>query len=190
MKKLLLLAALVLTACGSSDSKVSDITTYEECIEAKGEIRYNEPHECWIFGDKFYENKPRAKFIDYGPATGYHASPVGGGPYKAVVLVHAKWGLENDVWVEAREFAKEGYVVLAVDLFDGVKPQGIDEAFKEKTKVSEDLDTAFENIAAAAKWLSLQYNTTEDPIAITGGSFGDAWDERIANNELGLILFE
>ena len=179
MKKSLLLITVLLTTCGSTDSDIPEITTYEECQMAGGSIIYNEPHECDFYGETYYENKPLAKFVDYGPATGYYASPVGGGPYPAIVLIHEKWGLENDIWAKARELAKEKYVVLAVDLYAEQKPKELEEALALETAVSQDLDKAFENIAAAKKWLSLQYNVTKESITYTGGSFGEEWDARM-----------
>ena len=176
----------MLTACsfGSSEPEGPVVTTYEECLTAGGEVLFNEPHECRLLGkDPFYENKPLAKFVDYGPTTGYYASPVGGGPYPAIVLIHEKWGLENDIWGKARELAMEGSVVLAVDLFDGQKPKDIDAALALEAAVGEDIDTAFANIEAAVKWLSLQYNVEKEDISIIGGSFGEAWDARMLERE-------
>lgn len=186
MKKSLLLAALLLTACGSSESSDDDYTeieTYAECRTAGGEVFFNEPHECRIFGDVYLDDKPTAKFIDYGPATGYYASPVGGGPYPAIVLVHGQMGLRNDIWSQARGLAKEGNVVLAVDLYDGQHPKDEEAAALLEAAVVADLDTAFANIEEAAKWASLQYNVTDDAVRFLGNSFGDAWDQRLKDLE-------
>lgn len=182
MKKSLFLAALLVTACGTSDEPedYKEIETYEECRTAGGEVFFKEPHECRIFGDVYLDDKPKAKFIDYGPATGYYASPVGGGPYQAVVLVHGQMGLQSDIWAQARGLAKEGNVVLAVDLYDGQKPRNVEIAAALEAAVTEDLDTAFANIEEAAKWVSLQYNATEEPVRFLGASFGEAWDQRMA----------
>ncbi|MAE68781.1 MAG: dienelactone hydrolase family protein [Candidatus Peribacteraceae bacterium] len=185
MKKLLFLSALLVTAC-SSDPELPEVTSYEECVTMEGEIKYKEPHQCTIFGETYYENKPTAKFVDYGPATGYYASPVGGGPYPAIILIHEMQGLDRNTWASARKFAQEGYVVLAVDLYDGKKATDPEEATVLSSSVTDDLDGAFDNVKAAVKWVSLQYNVDDTQLKLAGGSFGDEWDARMAENELGV----
>src|SRR5262245_42780551 len=49
-------------------------------------------------------------------------------PAPAVLLVHEWWGLNDQMKTMAAEFAKEGFLALAVDLYDG--------------KVASDSDTA------------------------------------------------
>lgn len=188
MKKSLLFVALLLTACGTSETSdaYKEIESYEECRMAGGEVFFNEPHECRIFGDVYFENVPKAKFVDYGPATGYYASPVGGGPYPTVVLIHGQMGLQKDVWAQARGLAKEGNVVLAVDLYNEQKPKDTEAAVVLEATVAQDLATAFANIEEAAKWLSLQYNVTEEPARFLGGSFGEEWEQRLTVLEEGL----
>ena len=180
MKKSLLLLALLLTACSSSVAEeTSDDLTYEDCRTAGGEVFFHEPHECHLFDDIYYDDKPTAKFVDYGPATGYYASPVGGGPYQAIVLIHGQSGLQKDIWAQARGLAKEGNVVLAVDLYKGEKTTTQEREQEMAAAVREDLDSAFDNIEAAAKWLSLQYNVEKESVRFLGESFGDEWDQRL-----------
>ena len=99
------------------------------------------------------------------------------------MLVHGQMGLQHDIWAQARGLAKEGKVVLAVDLYDGQKPRDTEEAVALEAAVKADLDTAFANIEEAAKWVSLQYNVTEDPVRFLGSSFGEEWDRRLATLE-------
>ncbi len=58
----------------------------------------------------------------------YLATPAGSGKHPALVVIHEWWGLNDWVKGKADEFAKQGYVALAVDLYRG--------------KVAEDPDTA------------------------------------------------
>ena len=60
--------------------------------------------------------------------SGYLATPAGSGRHPAIVVIHEWWGLNDWVKGRADEFAKQGYVALAVDLYRG--------------KVAEDPDTA------------------------------------------------
>ena len=51
--------------------------------------------------------------------TGYLAVPEGDGPFPALVIIHEWNGLTDRVRQVADDFADEGYVTLAVDLFRG-----------------------------------------------------------------------
>jgi carboxymethylenebutenolidase len=45
--------------------------------------------------------------------------PVGAGPFPAIVIIHEWWGLNDWVKQQAKMFAEQGYVTLAVDLYRG-----------------------------------------------------------------------
>jgi carboxymethylenebutenolidase len=51
--------------------------------------------------------------------SGFFVRPADDGEYPGVVMVHEWWGLNDSIRNEARELAKEGYMVLAVDLYKG-----------------------------------------------------------------------
>ena len=51
--------------------------------------------------------------------TGYLAVPAGEGPFPALVIIHEWNGLQDRVRQLADDFAAEGYVTLAADLFQG-----------------------------------------------------------------------
>ena len=51
--------------------------------------------------------------------TGYLAVPAGDGPFPALVIIHEWNGLQDRVRQLADDFAAEGYVTLAADLFQG-----------------------------------------------------------------------
>src|SRR3989344_9275707 len=57
--------------------------------------------------------------VNYGPAVGFLAKPKKEGVYPAVVMMHEWWGLNDNIKEMARSLAAEGYVVLAVDLYNG-----------------------------------------------------------------------
>jgi carboxymethylenebutenolidase len=61
-----------------------------------------------------------------GKATGYLAEPEGEGP--GVVILHEWWGLDDSMRKMADEFAKEGFVALAPDLYHGDTTEQPDEA--------------------------------------------------------------
>src|SRR5215469_829187 len=45
--------------------------------------------------------------------------PSGAGPHPALVVIHEWWGLNDWIKQEASDYAKQGYVALAVDLYRG-----------------------------------------------------------------------
>lgn len=51
--------------------------------------------------------------------SGFLVQPVPEGPYPGIVMIHEWWGLNDQVKSMADILAREGYVVLAVDLFEG-----------------------------------------------------------------------
>lgn len=51
--------------------------------------------------------------------SGFLSKPVEAGRYPGIVMIHEWWGLNDQVKSMADILAGEGYVVLAVDLFDG-----------------------------------------------------------------------
>lgn len=63
-----------------------------------------------------------------GKAHGYLAKPEGAGNGKGVVVVQEWWGLMPHIEDIADRFAKEGYLALAPDLWDGKKTTSPDEA--------------------------------------------------------------
>lgn len=58
----------------------------------------------------------------------YLAVPEGQGPFPALILIHEWWGLDNWIKSNADDFAANGYVALAVDLYRGKLTSSPDEA--------------------------------------------------------------
>lgn len=56
------------------------------------------------------------------------AKPASKGP--AILLLHEWWGLNDQIKTVARQFAEEGYLALALDLYDGKLARNADEAGK------------------------------------------------------------
>jgi carboxymethylenebutenolidase len=89
--------------------------------------------------------------VEYFPgAKGYFAKPASGSNHPGVVMIHENRGLNNGVRMMARDLAKEGYAVLAVDLLGkSVETQ------EEARGLTANFDQAkgLENLRAAAAWL-------------------------------------
>lgn len=91
----------------------------------------------------------------------------------AVIMIHGRWGLDDQVRAWADQLASEGYVVLAVDLFKGKTTRNPAEARDLMTAVVEDPDMAEANIRSAVEFVG---NTTAPPrTGILGWGFGGTW---------------
>jgi carboxymethylenebutenolidase len=80
---------------------------------------------------------------------GFLARPKGDATYPAVIVIHEIWGLVDHIKDVAKRLALEGYVALAVDLFEGKIVSKLEEGrkFREQfseDKVLEDLNGAFD----------------------------------------------
>lgn len=58
----------------------------------------------------------------------YLVKPEGDGPFPAILVIHEWWGLSDWVKQDAEEFARRGYVAVAVDLYRGRLASSSDEA--------------------------------------------------------------
>ena len=54
-----------------------------------------------------------------GTVAGYLAVPAGAGPWPGVVVIHERFGLNDDIRSKADDLAAHGYLALAPDLFEG-----------------------------------------------------------------------
>jgi len=82
-------------------------------------------------------------------AKGFLARPDDNEKHPAVIVIHEIWGLVEHIKDVSRRFAKEGYVSLAVDLFDGKIVSNIQEgrALREEfteEKILKDLKGGFD----------------------------------------------
>jgi carboxymethylenebutenolidase len=105
---------------------------------------------------------------------GYCVEPTQGGNYPGVVMIHEWWGLNEHVKAQADELAKNGYRVLAVDLFGTVATT----ADQARAQVSSlDQAKALENLKAAEKYLR---DKGSQKIASLGWCFGGGQSLQLA----------
>jgi len=93
-------------------------------------------------------------------------------PAPAVLLVHEWWGLNDQVKSVAAALAKEGYVALAIDLYDG----GVaDVPADAKTLMGAvDAAEATDTLTSWIAWLAADGRTT-GKVATIGWCFGGGW---------------
>ena len=115
-------------------------------------------------------------------ATGFYA--LGGDPRHpgekrpGVVLIHEWWGLNDQVRGQAQALAKEGFAVLAVDLYGGKHATDPNEAWKLMNAC--DPVAAVANMRAAVAWLRGRPEVAGDRVACLGWCLGGAMALRLA----------
>ena len=90
----------------------------------------------------------------------------------AVVMIHENKGLNQYVKKMADLLAKQGYVVLAVDLFKGQVVTEQNDARKLTQEVRSNPEVAINNLQSAVKYLSSLPNVDPSKIASIGWCFG------------------
>jgi carboxymethylenebutenolidase len=96
----------------------------------------------------------------------------GNTPAPAVLLIHEWWGLNDQIKAVAAEFAREGYLALAVDLYDGDVATSRDEARTYVQRV--DAATATETLSAWIAWLHA-HESGSGKVGTVGWCFGGGW---------------
>lgn len=78
----------------------------------------NENNNSVIFATGGLEVKT-TDVVYFENSDGYLAKPAADGQYPAIVMIHEWWGLTDNIKQMAEKLASHGYVVLAVDLYEG-----------------------------------------------------------------------
>src|ERR1700751_5322845 len=108
-------------------------------------------------------------------------TPVGRGPFPAIVVIHEWWGLNDWVKEQASKLADQGYVALAVDLYRGQVADNSDMAHELSRGVPE--DRAQRDLHAAVEFLKAQPNVKKNRIASIGWCWGGGYSLDVALQE-------
>ncbi len=102
---------------------------------------------------------------------GYLAVPEGDGPFPALIIIHEWNGLVDRVRQVADDFAAEGYVTLAADLYGGRTGANPDENMALVGETMADMPAVVANLDAAAAFLRARPDVT-GRIGAMGWCFG------------------
>ena len=94
-------------------------------------------------------------------------------PLPAIIVIHEWWGLNDNVRAMADRLAGEGYIVLAVDLFNGSVTENREQARQQMLKVVENSEAANENLRQAYEFV--QSSAGAPRIGSLGWCFGGGW---------------
>ncbi len=103
----------------------------------------------------------------------YLAVPHGEGPFPAIILIHEWWGLNDWMKDNAKDFARHGYVALAVDLYHGRVATSSDEAHELMRGLPE--DRAAKDIRSAFAYLSQRNDVERQRIGSIGWCMGGGY---------------
>ncbi|MHA7647617.1 dienelactone hydrolase family protein [Nitrosopumilus sp. S4] len=106
--------------------------------------------------------------VYFDNTSGYLAKPTTDGDYPGIVMIHEWWGLNDNIKEMADNLASHGYVVLAVDLYDGKVGTTSEQA--RMLVGSYNLDDGLDNMNSAVSFLTNNYFT--DKIGSIGWCFG------------------
>ena len=104
-------------------------------------------------------------------STGYVSVPEGAGPFPALVIVHEWGGLSDRVRQVADDLAAEGYVTLAVDLYDGRTGSSPEENMALVGEVQSNQAKMLANMNAALAYLKGRPDVT-GRVGAMGWCFG------------------
>jgi carboxymethylenebutenolidase len=102
--------------------------------------------------------------------------------FPAVIMIHENKGLNGNIKNMANLLAKEGYVVLAVDLFNGEVTSNQTRASELSQSIRDNPDVAISNLQGAVKYLTSLPNVNPDKIASLGWCFGGQQSLQLALN--------
>ncbi len=122
--------------------------------------------------------------VNYGPTEGYLALPTEPGIKPAIILIHEWWGLNDNIRWYADEFARQGYVALAVDLYgETTTDPAIAKNLAEHVRTN--MKDAQDNLLSAVNFLRLHPKVNASQLASVGWCFGGGWSYEMAKNNMG-----
>ena len=103
----------------------------------------------------------------------------GTGP--GILVLHAWWGLNPFIEQFCEILAKEGYFVIAPDMYDGKIASTIKEAEQYVEQV--DNQKVSKLLPATVDYMVKHENCSSPQLAVIGFSYGAAWSGYLANNK-------
>jgi len=115
--------------------------------------------------------------VDGHEITGYLSKPDGeSGSMPGLIVIHEWWGLNDNIRMMTDKLAGEGYVALAVDLYNGKVAESPDSAGKYARAVDE--KAAIDNLKQAYNYLTQKQGVTN--VGSIGWCFGGGWSLQTA----------
>jgi carboxymethylenebutenolidase len=100
----------------------------------------------------------------------------------AVIMIHEWWGLNEHIKHQADVLARQGYVVLAVDLYGGKVATDFNQAMTLSSSVRNNSGAAIENLHSAVSYVKSLDVVNGSRVASLGWCFGGDWSLQLALN--------
>ncbi len=123
-----------------------------------------------------------------GRTGGFLASPKATGRYPGVLVIQEVWGLVENIKDITQRLAREGYVALAVDLYDGKTVNTLEDGRSIREKISEEM--MLKDTNAGFKYLKGLPNVKPNRVGSVGYCMGGGLSLRLAceNRELAAAV--
>ena len=115
--------------------------------------------------------------LDGKQLTGFVAHPASGVPASGIIVIHEWWGLNDNIRAMTRRLAGEGYIALAVDLYDGEVAADSETAGGLARGAAERPERVMENLRRAIAHLRHEGVVK---LGVIGWCFGGGWSLRTA----------
>jgi carboxymethylenebutenolidase len=115
---------------------------------------------------------------------GFIAVPRSGGKHPGIVVIHEWWGLVPWVKQQTEKLAGQGYVALAVDLYQGRSTANPSQARELMRSLSQ--GPALQDLEAAFNYLASRPDVEKSKIGSIGWCMGGGWSLRLAEHEPSL----
>lgn len=110
--------------------------------------------------------------------------PSGSGVHPAIIVIHEWWGLNDWVKQQARHFATQGYVTLAVDLYRGKVATDPETAHELSRGLPQ--DRGVRDLTSAADWLAQRKDVDPHRIGAIGWCMGGGYAAQLAVHDPSL----
>jgi carboxymethylenebutenolidase len=100
----------------------------------------------------------------------------------AVIMIHEWWGLNEHIKNQADILAREGYAVLAVDLYNGEVATDPNRAMELASSVRDNSAPAIENLQSAVSYVKSLEAVNASKVASLGWCFGGDFSIQLAVN--------
>ncbi len=168
MKNIILLAVTFLLISGCQPNIPEDLMSDEHGTEVlDSELDESQISETVTYGDSYQ---------------GYLVRPDAEGKFPGVILIHEWWGLNDNIRNTAHDLAKEGFVVLAVDLYDGKVAEVADDARIYATEARNNPEKSINHLKSAVEFLR-QNSYVSGKVASFGYCFGGGMSMQLALND-------
>jgi carboxymethylenebutenolidase len=171
-----LLPLTLLAACSGPSEEAAHVDRMEQ--EHAGDEPVASPATESESGAEIETRAVAYADLEGTPITGYLARPAGEGPHPGLIVIQEWWGLNDNIRAMAERFAAEGYVALAVDLYEGEVAGDRETAATLMRASLEKTPRLEENLRQAARYLLEQEGVHK--IGTIGWCFGGGWSLRTA----------